>query len=345
MPRRFASFAATVALGAALGAATAVVARRALAMREVLPEFRSPGLLVPWSIPTPGAATLIRRLGARNIDPREEFETGGVHVTRVRVPGGLDAFRYEVPGRASAGAPSAAVLWIHGGGMVIGNPESDHERCARIARETGALVLSVRYRLAPEHPFPAGFDDCFAALRMLREQADALGVDPARIAVAGSSAGGGLAAGVAQRALDEGIPVAFQALVYPMLDDRTVLRPDHEGRGVFVWSPRSNRSAWTAYLGGAPTLEAAPRYAAPARRADFAGLPPAWIGVGELDLFFEEDCDYAERLRAAGVQVALHLVTGMFHGAGSARPDAPVTAEFEQSFLGALRTALGARAS
>lgn len=334
MPRRLASFVAA----AALGAATAVLARRALAMREVLPEFRSPRLLVPLDIPTPGSATLIRRLGARKLDRREEFDLDGVHVSSVRVPGGLDGYRYEVPGRAT---PGGAVLWIHGGGMVIGAPEGDHERAARIARETGALVLSARYRLAPEHPFPAGFNDCFAALRMLQQQAEALGIDAERIAVAGASAGGGLAAAVAQRALDEGVPVAFQALVYPMLDDRTVLRPDHEGRGVFVWSPRSNRSAWTAYLGGTPTLEAAPAYAAPARRSDFARLPPAWIGVGELDLFFEEDCDYAERLRAAGVPVTLHLVTGMFHGTGNAHPDAPATAEFENSLLTALRRAIG----
>ncbi len=170
-------------------------------------------------------------------------------------------------------------------------------------------MVSPDYRLAPENPFPAALDDCMATLKWMGKHADELGIDPDRIAVYGVSAGGGLAAAVAQRAFDEGIPLRAQALVYPMIDDRTALRDDLAGRGELTWSPKSNRFAWTAYLGREPRMSDAPEYAAPARRTDVAGLPPAWIGVGDLDLFYDEDVAYAEKLTAAGVPCELVTVS------------------------------------
>jgi acetyl esterase/lipase len=169
-----------------------------------------------------------------------------------------------------------------------------------------------------------------------------MGVDPERIAVGGDSAGGGLAAALSQLARDRGgPPIAFQLLEYPMIDDRTVLRePGH--RGAFIWTPTSNRFAWTAYLGHVPTEGALRPYAAPARTEQLEDLPPAWVGVGELDLFHDEDVDYAKRLRAAGVACELHVEPGMYHGADSIMPNAPTSQAFRDQMTEALRAALSA---
>ena len=200
-------------------------------------------------------------------------------------------------------APRPAVLYIHGGGMIVGSPQLEAFGTARVARNLGVVAISPDYRLAPEHPFPAALDDCMTVLRWMLGHAEELGIDPGRIAVMGGSAGGGLSAAVAQRSHDEGIALRAQVLMYPMIDDRTALRTDHDGRGTFVWTASSNRFGWTSYLGREPRMSDAPEYAAPARRVDLSGLPPAWVGVGELDLFYEEDVAYAEKLRPAGSSV------------------------------------------
>jgi len=155
--------------------------------------------------------------------------------------------------------------------------------------------------------------------------------------VGGDSAGGGLSAALSQLARDRGgPPICFQLLEYPMIDDRTVLRTDHEGRGVFLWTAESNRFAWTAYLGRPPTHDDAPRYAAPLRTEDLGGLPPAWVGVGDLDLFYAEDVAYAERLQAAGVPCELYIQPGMYHGADSITPDKPSARAFRDAMTAAL---------
>ena len=237
-------------------------------------------------------------------------------------------------------SPRPAVLWIHGGGMCVGTPQIEAVLSAEMAREVGAVVVSPDYRLAPENPFPAALDDCVATLKWMAERADELGIDPDRIAVHGVSAGGGLAASIAQRSLDEGIALRAQVLGYPMLDDRTTLCADHAGRGELAWTPSSNRWAWTAYLGREPRLSDPPQYAAPARRADLAGLAPAWIGIGELDLFYEESVAYAERLIAAGVPCELVTVHGMYHGADHIAPEALSMSNFHASMVAFLRAQL-----
>jgi acetyl esterase/lipase len=197
----------------------------------------------------------------------------------------------------------------------MGAIQQSHAWCSRVAAELGVLVVNVDYRIAPEHPYPAAIDDAYRALQWLHANATSLGIDPARIAVGGRSAGGGLAAALAQRAHDENIPVRFQLLAYPMLDDRTTLRDTQGDRTPYTWTPKSNRFGWTAYLGREPQLRDDRAYVAAARRTDLAGLAPAWIGVGDIDLFHEEDTEYAQRLEAAGVRCELHIEPGMYHGA------------------------------
>ena len=231
------------------------------------------------------------------------------------------------------------VLYIHGGGMIMGSARAEAIGAGQLARELDAVVVSPDYRLAPEHPYPAALDDCMAALHWMREAPDELGIDPDRIAVNGSSAGGGLSAAVAQRAYDEGITLRAQVLVYPMLDDRSAQR-DHGVRGRFMWTPASNKFGWTSYLGHEPRESDAPEYAAAARREDLSGLAPAWVGIGDLDLLYDESVDYARRLQAAGVPCELVTVPGMYHGADGLAMKAPAMQAFRRGSLDHLRTYL-----
>jgi len=207
----------------------------------------------------------------------------------------------------------AAYLHIHGGGYVVGLPEQSDLLNLKMAAELGIMVVSVDYRLAPEHSIPAPLDDCYAVLAWLHQNSDELGIDPARIAIGGESAGGGLAAALALRARDAGeFPICFQALVYPMLDDRTGSddMPGDPVTGEFVWTRTSNQFGWASYLGHAD--RAAPQV--PARALSLKGLPPAWIATATLDLFREEDVAYAQRLMADGVVTELVVYPATCHG-------------------------------
>jgi acetyl esterase/lipase len=229
--------------------------------------------------------------------------------------------------------PAAALLWIHGGGYVLGNAQQDDALCRRFTRELGVTVASVDYRLAPEHPYPAPLEDCYAALTWL---AGLPAVDRGRVAIGGASAGGGLAAALALLARDRGdVTLAFQLLAYPMLDDRSSLTSDNPNYR--LWNPRSNQFGWTAYLG-----DADPRVAVPGRRDDLSGLAPAWIGVGTNDLFHDEDLAYAERLIAAGVPCQVEVVQGAFHGFDLWVPKAQVSQRFFDSQCQSLRSSLAA---
>ena len=337
MPMSRRSGLAALALVLSAAALVRPVAGRRAALGAVPKGLRSPACWLPLSF----NALVVRAI--RALPPAPTAVRDGVTVEQrtVRAGEGRAPVTVHVYEPAARTRPSGAVVWTHGGGYVIGDPVGYHDVCSRLADELGALVVSVGYRLAPEHPFPAGLEDAYTALLWLHESATDLGVDRRAVAVAGDSAGGGLAAALAQVAHDRGeAPVCFQALVYPMLDDRTVLRTDHGGRGAFVWSPASNRYGWTAYLGAPPTAGSAPEYAAPARRADLRGLPPAWVGVGDLDLFHEEDVDYARRLEAAGVACRLDVVPGMYHAADRFRPDHPSMSGFTRGMVDALRDAL-----
>ncbi len=241
-----------------------------------------------------------------------------IEVTEQRVPGpqGEPEVRVLVYRPKSAPRPLPALLWIHGGGYVIGNADGDDAQVKRMVSEVGCAAVSVDYRLAPETPFPGPVEDCYAALKWLYTQAADLGVDPDRIAIGGASAGGGLAAGLGLLTRDRGeVPLSFQLLIYPMLDDRTVTASDpHPHTGEFIWTAAANRFGWTSLLGREPGGEGVSPYAAAARAERLAGLPPTYIGVGDLDLFLEEDIEYARRLIREGVPTELHVYPGAFHG-------------------------------
>lgn len=308
---------AAVATAGIIAGPSYYIASRLREVARVAPELRNPVLFMPFAVTNTAVLRALRTIASRPTRPVDGVsvaehtlvaaETGSGDFDRRQVR----VFAYEPQSRSTQ---SGALLWIHSGGRVAGSPVSDHRICSYLAKESGALVVSVDYRLAPEHPFPAGLNDVFTALNWLHDHATELGIDPHRVAIGGASAGGGLAAETCQWAADVGLPVAFQLLVYPMLDDRTV-EPDPDGRGQFIWTAASNRFAWSAYLGHQGGEQEQRPYAVAARREDLTGLPPAWIGVGELDLFYAEDLEYAVRLESAGVACALDVVPGMYHGA------------------------------
>lgn len=341
MRRTSSLLALAAAVGTAVSAAKvvpAVLERRKAVEEQVPPELRNPLLYVPLPFGTKAGRQLIRTGAARSRRPLPESVLKVIRPAGARGRTTVEVHLYEPSGRRR---PSGVVLWIHGGGYITGAPDMAEGTGGRVAAELGVLVASVDYRLAPEHPFPIPLEDCYTALKWIHDHADELGIDPAGIAVAGESAGGGLAASLAQLAHDRGeVPICFQLLVYPMIDDRTVLREDHKGTGRLLWTADDNRVGWTSYLGAAPFEIHAPEYAAAARRENLTGLPPAWIGVGDLDLFFAENLDYAERLREAGVDVELRIVPGMPHGIDALALDAPAVKEFNDSKVEALRRAL-----
>jgi len=233
-----------------------------------------------------------------------------------------------------------ALLWIHGGGYVLGDIEGDDLRARQFAKDLDCVVVSVEYRLAPEHPFPAPIEDCYAALKWLAATAGELGVDRSRIAIGGASAGGGLAAGLALLARDRGeVTLAFQLLIYPMIDDRNVAPADEQHPDTLIWSRANNIAGWRSYLGQDGGGDDVSPYAAAFRATDLAGLPSAYIPVGDIDLFIDEDILYARRLIQAGVPTELHVYPGGFHGFDALAPATGIAQRFNADLNQALRRA------
>lgn len=238
----------------------------------------------------------------------------------------ITVFQYTPKSTSRAIPGTPVVLWIHGGGYIMGSAAMDHEYCSYLAQDLQCQIFSVDYRLAPEHPYPIPLDDCYAAVEWLCSQ------NPSSIVVVGSSAGGGLAAALVQRAVDNKITIAFQALIYPMLDDATG-HTDTTTTFAPLWWPSANRYGWRSYLGGNGKTTEPGRYAVPARRDDLSGTPPAWIGVGTLDLFYAENVAYAMRLP----ECELVTVPGMYHGTDILVPNDERMVAFRDSLLTAIR--------
>lgn len=242
----------------------------------------------------------------------------------------------------SQDGPLPGLLFIHGGGFILGNITMFDGEAKRIAAEVGAVVVSVEYRLAPENPYPAGLDDCYAALLWTAKSASELGIDPARLAVGGDSAGGGLSAAVALLSRDRGGPeLCFQYLGIPELDDRLETPSMLAYVDTPLWHRPAAEFSWDSYLGGPGvrgTSGVSP-YAAPARMEDLSGLPPAFVNVCQFDPLRDEGIAYAQRLAQANVPTELVLYPGTFHGSGMIA-QAAVTQRIAADQLAALRRAL-----
>ena len=263
------------------------------------------------------------------------FERQSIHDVDLDIDVRVETYR-----PASTQEVLPAILYIHGGGYVSGTADQAQAKLAEWAASLKAFVVSVDYRLAPEHPFPAGLHDCFAVLRWLFEYAGGLHLDPHKIIVAGDSAGGGLAAGLALYARDHSeIPIAMQLLVYPMLDHTNVEPADNKRADTVIWSRENNRFGWQAYLGSGVEPEMMP-YAVPATADNLYGLPPAFIPVGDQDLFLRENQVYAERLRESGVEAECRVYPGGYHAFANLAPEAAVSRKFTQDIHQALRTAI-----
>lgn len=262
---------------------------------------------------------------------------------RIPGPAGAPEVRLFIVDPEPGGKGRPAYFHIHGGGYVLGVAGSDPGTLQRVAQNCKCVVVSVDYRLAPETPFPGSLEDNYAGLQWLYKNAESLGVDRNRIAIGGESAGGGHAAMLAIAARDrKEIPIVLQVLIYPMVDDRTGSSrkvPPHIGE--FIWVADSNVFGWTSLL-GVPTGSAkVPAGAVPARLENLAGLAPAWIGTGAIDLFVDEDIEYARRLIDAGVPTQVDVVPGAYHGFDAIAPKASASIRFTESWMGALRRAFG----
>jgi acetyl esterase/lipase len=296
---------------------------------------------------------LLPNLGALSAETLPAMRASLAPAVPSEPPPGLSIWRVDVPGLDGEPAVSGllyapqdtkgrrpALLHLHGGGYVGGSAQRDDPAVRQMAQRLGAVVLSLDYRLAPETAYPGALHDAWAGLAWLHAQAKALDIDPARVAVRGNSAGGGLAAGLALLARDRGEhPIAFLALVYPMLDDRTAAHPFC---GRHVWTHQANLYGWAAYLG--ELAADPPATAAPGRAVDLTGLPPTWIGCGDIDLFVEEDLAFAQRLARAGVPVEVHVYAGAFHGFNLI-PGVDVARRFDRDLFSALSRALGVEES
>ncbi|WP_433306895.1 alpha/beta hydrolase [Actinoplanes sp. CA-030573] len=237
----------------------------------------------------------------------------------------------------SATGTCPGIYFIHGGGMILGSVAGEDPTATLLCDRLGAIVVSVEYRLSPEHPHPAPVEDCYAGLVWMAKNAAELGFDPERLAVYGASAGGGLTIAVALLARDRGGPaLRFMMPIYPMIDDTNTTDSSREIDDIGIWDRAGNIEAWSWYLGG----KEADQYAAPARATDLSGLPPAFIDVGTVDLFRDEDIAFAQRLMAAGVPTELHIHPGSYHAAETFAPDAALSRRIWASRLDALTRAL-----
>lgn len=230
------------------------------------------------------------------------------------------------------------LLWIHGGGYVLGTVEADDHLCAKFVTQAECIVVSVDYRLAPEHPYPAPIEDCYSALCWMVNEAEHLSIDKEKIGVAGASAGGGLTAALTLLARDRSFPkVHFQMPLYPMIDDRNNSPSSNEIKEGFIWNQKANEAGWKMYLGNLHGTEEIPPYAAPARATDYSNLPYTYTCVGQLDPFRDETIAYVSKLAQAGVDVEFHLYPGAYHGFETLNPQSAIAQQVVSEYINAVK--------
>jgi acetyl esterase/lipase len=294
---------------------------------------------------TPELISVVRQNALLMAVSDDDLRRGGrIELTERTIPGPPGAPDISLlicrPTGASGQLPT--VYHTHGGGMIMGNNRTAIDVVLDWVESLGVAVVSVEYRLAPEHPHPAPIEDCYAGLVWTADHALDLGVDPDRLLVAGASAGGGLAAALALMARDRGGPsLVAQVLMCPMLDDRNQTPSSQELDGEGIWDRVSNETGWRALLGGDCGGESVSPYAAPARATDLSGLPPTFIDVGSVETFRDEDIDYAARIWRAGGSADLHVWSGGFHGFDIMVPDAILSQAARGARLDWLRRTLG----
>ncbi|WP_298291250.1 alpha/beta hydrolase fold domain-containing protein [Novosphingobium sp.] len=333
-------------VGFALGepASTASARETADPLKLVDPELRIAAReMLKQPMPAPSIATLPAMRTGWVPPPVLMAPAPGVLMQIVPASSGVPPVPIEVIGAKLSSRPRPAILHIHGGGMVSGRARNSTAFSQMLAAEFDAVVVNVDYRLSPETPFPGPVLDNYAALEWMVKNASQLGIDTTRIAIMGESAGGGLAAMVALMARDKGqIKPCRLVMLYPMLDDRTgSTRSAPPHIGTIGWSAEANRFGWTSFLGTPAGSSAVPDGSVPARVGNLAGLPPTFIGVGTLDLFIDEDVEFARRLDAAGVPTDLHVTQGAYHAFDFLAPEARVSREFAKAWKSGLHAAFG----
>jgi acetyl esterase/lipase len=293
-------------------------------LERINPELRKAMASFPKLPVTSGFGRALTRLLLPLLLPKAKLPAG-IRIEEIETTNGVKLRVYSPSGSKSR----AALIYIHGGGMMIGSPRMDDALLSATASELDIVIVSPEYRLAPEHPYPAAMDDCHNAWLWMLENAPERQIDRTRIAIGGESAGGGLAAGLVLRVQDEaGVKPMAQWLFCPMLDDRTALDRSLDEVNHFVWNNKMNLAGWSSYLGMDIGTDKVSAYAAPARRDDLSGLPKTWIGVGDVELFFEESKKYAERLSAAGVQCVIDVVAGAPHAFEGLAPDSKLAKDY-----------------
>lgn len=295
--------------------------------------------LIPASV-TPEVISLMRQAPSPSLD--ELLSGRPIQHQKARVPVDGGSVEVSIFARHDHVAGSPAIFYTHGGGMIFGDRFSGAEEYLGWVEDLDVVLVSVEYRLAPEFPDPTPINDCYAGLVWMSDQSDRLSFDSTRVVIAGSSAGGGLAAGVSLKARDlSGPPLAGSLLIYPMIDDRNDSISSQQIDGIGIWDRTSNQTGWDALLGPRRGAEGVSIYAAPARAEDLSGLPPTFIDCASAEVFRDEDVAYATRIWAQGGQAELHVWPGGFHGFDALAPHAAISIAAREARVRWLRRILG----
>jgi acetyl esterase/lipase len=308
------------------------------------PELKGPIMAMLTQMPPTDFNDLpAARIASKQMFAAMKIRVPGVKTEDKKIPSPKGApdvtVRIYRPEKQSKVLP--ALLWIHGGGYMLGEIDQEDATAMNFTLAGECVVVSVEYRLAPENPYPAPLEDCYAALKWLSTHADELKIDRSRIGIGGASAGGGLASGLALLARDrKEVKTIFQLLVYPMINDCNIAPPNDTLPDALFWTRANNLMGWRSYLGCQPGGEGISCYAAAYRADNLEGLPPAYITVGDIDLFAQEDIIYAQRLIAAGVSTELHVYPGGCHAFDMLVPGADISKRFTADIYRALKRAL-----